>query len=354
MRESLLLFSIVFSFCSFANTEYSQRVWNLQHTFENASSRHTIVYIDRVDLAQRIQNLNIENFEDPKASEKRRNQAVSDYIFDRIHVNLDDLSADLVGDYFESGINVAVPVKIKETNKRICIVFGAQPESTAQEESERMLYWKQMQSTPEYQGKSIQVQFSKKEFTLLADLHETFHCLDPYYIVKQDEGDYENQPTVHRAESYAEVGALLYLANQGYKDLALKRALYRTVGSFMVGRHSDLLGPNLYEGIHFGVVYSFYPALFAVQKEVDSGVLPSEISEIQRLAHQIVEEYSLSDELEYAIYQYQRDPETLDDLIRKMKNDKNDYFRTRFEKVEKERDAYIETLNWAFEKLIKK
>ncbi|MCB0407377.1 MAG: hypothetical protein KDD34_04175, partial [Bdellovibrionales bacterium] len=339
MRGSFLIFSFFYSVCSFANAEYSQRIWDLQRTFENSSPRHTIVYIDRVDLAQRIQNLNIENPENPKNIAKQRNQAVSDYISDRIHVALDDSSADLVGDYFDSGINVAVPIKIKGTNKRICVVFGAQPESTAQEESERMLYWKQMQSTSEYQGKSIQVQFSKKEFALLADLHETFHCLDPYYTVKQETGDYENQATVHRAESYAEIGALLYLAQQGYNDLAMKRALYRIVGSFMVGRHQNLLGPNLYENIHFGVVYSFYPALFTVQKEIDGGSVPSDLLKIQQLAHEIVESYSFRSEAEYAIYQYQRDPNELDNLIQKFKNDKSEYFRTRFQQVEIERDA---------------
>ena len=345
---------LLFSGEGLALSAHSKHLLELQSEFQNASSLHTIVYIDREVLRERMQgeDLDVQKTEDQKV----RNKYIAQFVWERIGVRLDDISADAIGDYYSAGMNVAVPTEVRETGEAICAVLGADPETTAREEAERFLYWDHMKDhTPEYEGKEIDKLLTDREFHLMADMHETFHCMDPYYMVKQKSGTYENEPTVHRAESYAEVGALLYLAGKkGLTQVSETRALYRIVGSFMVGRYGEeLLGPNLFAGINFGVVYSFYPAMFATQEVIDGGLGVMGLEDIQRLAHSIVEENAVVDAHAHAMTQYQARPDNLQQMIEDFRDDDNEYFRNRFRAVEKHRDEYVEVLDWAFAELFR-
>ncbi len=348
------VFGVLLLFCGEgqALSAHSKHLLGLQNEFQNATPLHTIVYIDREILRERMQGQDINLLEDQDI----RNQYIAEFVWERTGVRLDKSASDIIGDYYATGTHVAVPTEVKETGESVCAVLGADPNTTAREEAERFLYWEHMKGhTPEYEGKEIDKILTDREFHLLADMHETFHCMDPYYIVKQKTYDYENEPTVHRAESYAEVGALLYLAGKkGLTQLSETRALYRIVGSFMVGRYGEkLLGPNFFSGINFGVVYSFYPALFATQELIDLGVGHLGLNDIQRLAHSIVEENALESDMAHAMTQYQERPESLQSMIETFKQDDNEALRARFEAVEKYRDEYVEILEGAFAELFR-
>lgn len=349
-----LVFGVMLLFCGQgqALSAHSKHLLKLQDEFKNATPLHTIVYIDREILRQKMKSHGADGWKD----EDIRNQSIAEFVWERVGVRLDDVAADAIGDYYAAGMNVAVPLDIQSSGKSICAVLGADPVATSKDEAERHLYWNEMKDhAPEYQGKAIDKLLKDREFHLMADLHETFHCMDPYYIVKQKTHQYENQPTVHRAESYAEVGALLYLAGKkGLTQITETRALYRIVGSFMVGRYGEkLLGPNLFQGIHFGVVYSFFPAMFATQKMIDQGLGNLGLDDIQRVAHAIVEENAINNNMAHAMNHYQKRPETLQSTIERFKQDRNAKLREKFEAVEKHRDEYAEVVDWAFSELLR-
>lgn len=331
---------------------HSQHLMNLQNEFKNATSMHTIVYIDRAIISERLPKMGDELTEEEVAL---RNKVVSEFVKERIGVSLDNMAADNLGDYYSTGMNVAVPTEIKTTGENICAVFGSNPNNSARAEAERFLYWKEMKGhTQEYDGLDIAQYLTEQEFHLLADMHETFHCLDPYYIPKQKVHQYENEPTVHRAESFAEIGALLYLAEKrGMTNLTETRALFRIVGSFMVGRYGDELIGRGPEGINFGVVYSFYAGMFAAQKIIDQNQVPHSLLGIEEMAHSLVEENAIDSFMSHALTQYQKRPENLQKLIEEFKNSDNEALRNRFIKVEKHRDEYVKVVDWAFSKLFR-
>jgi hypothetical protein len=350
MGGMLLFYAIGLVPSALAKVDYSKMISQMQEEFGESYDRHSIVFFDRVKVQQQFDALSAENEELLKA---RQDQIVTDYVEQKVGFSLEPSNADLLTEYFKMNIAVAVPVK-KRSGERLCAIFSANAGSSAEEDSQRLLYWNQMKGhVAEYEGVELPVVLSSEDLFELSLYHETFHCLDSYYIVKQDTYDYENEETVHKAESYAEVGALLYLAvNKQKTQLAESRALYRIVGSYMAAKYGDeLIGPNPYPDINFGVVYSFYPAMFAAQDHIDAGVAGLSLNEIRELAFEIVEQKAFTSTQMHAIGQYQKNPESQAELIEKFKNDDNESFAQRFRDVERFRDEYVEVLQWAFSEL---
>lgn len=352
-EKGVLYFLLMFvPSVSFGFSGHSQYIWGLQKKFQNASANHTLIYLDREILDERLKTVGWDF--SLEQDQSIRNDVVKQYVFDRLGIRIDDFAADSFGDWYSTGANVAIPTQNKETGEKYCGIMASNPSKTALENGEKYLYWDQMKGhTDEYDGLEIDNKFSKKQFNLMTDLHETFHCLDDWYVVKKSRGEYETQDIVHRAESFAEVGALLYLSTQGERQLAMNRALYRIVGSFMVGRHKDLLGSNFIQGIESSVVYSFFPALFEVHSQVEKGFSSNSLDEIKKLAHEITEAKSLDSHMQHAVLNYQKNPDELDDLIKRFAHNPEEKgpLRQRFVKIEEARDKYAEVVDWAFSNL---
>lgn len=342
-----LIATLAAGFSAQALTKYSEHIDKLQNTFGEASSLHKIVYMDRDRLRRRLA------VKDATGDEKVRNQVMMGFVKDRIGVEVDEVTADHIGDFFETDSNLAIPFTVQDSGEKICVIFPSEPNLNSTQEVHRLLYWEALENTEEYQHKTIKKIMEKEQLTLLADIHETFHCLDPYYAVLREINQYENDKTIHKAESFAEVGALLYLAGQGHTNLVETRVLYRLIGSFMVGRHQDKLGISL-DDINWGVVYSFYPAMFAAQESIDQGFQKSSVEEIISVAHQIVEENSFDEFASHAVRQYQKDPESLYRLIEDFKTDDNPNLVERFAKIEVALGEYLPVLETSFDQLLAK
>lgn len=285
-------------------------------------------------------------------------EVLQSYVQQQVGVVLKLSEADTLLRYFNLSSALAVQVQSAEKH-RVCAIFTSGFGESATLDAERFLYWQQMKDqVPEYEQQRLPVLLSATDFFELSLYHELFHCLDPYYGVKQDHGhsDFETQENFEKFEAFAEVGALLYLAaKKSRTDLVQSRLLYRIVGSFMVGRYGNqLLGPNPYPHLDFSVIYSFYPALLETQAILQNGI-SSELSlaEIIELAGAVVEQTAFTREQSYAISRHQKDPEGLNKLIQAFKKDSNEMLRQRFISVEVYRDQYQDMVDWAFNKLFR-
>lgn len=317
----------------------SESIAQLQRQFGKITDLHPILFIDR-------------DWMDSQTGP--RIDVMDVYAQREANLKLHPRTLDTLVDYLQADIAVALPIHDPATNQWVCVVYGHNPYSSAEEEAKRHLYWDQFKEhAPEYQQKKIQRMLPKEVFARLTDIHETFHCLDSHYMIKARTGQYESEILAHKAESFAEVGAILYMAQEGFKNLVETRVLFRIVGSFMVGRYTDLLGPNLFSNVNFGVVYSFYPALFATQTYIDQ--MPDKklsLDEILKMAHQIVETHSLSGNQAHAMTHYQRHPEKLQKLIDDFRNDQNEKLRAKFLEIEQHRNHYAKVVEWAFSELL--
>lgn len=345
-----ILCAVLFFGCSYygyaeSKNQFDAEILDLQKKFGKASKLYPILYVDKSYFDKNLVQ-DIEKDPDNLAT-------IKEFVLQRTGLKIDDQTADTVYDYYSTQGTFAQIIDFAAAGQKICLIMPPDPNLSHKERADRLLAWDILKGTPEYHGKTANLLLSEKELRLISLYHETFHCLDEHYLPKRKPHSYLDTEEVHKVELFAELGALMFLSQIGYDNLAISRSVYRLVGSYMVGHHKDLIGPSM-DDVYWGAVYSFYNPLLELQDYIDSSKGKLSLQGVLQKTYSMTEELALDDVELFTIDFYQTDPDKQQSLIDEIlapNSTHSKYIIDRFKKVKAYREVYSKALDWAFAEL---
>ncbi len=342
MKFSLLFFTIIFTSITSAETTYSNYINGLQNEFGNISSKK-IVYLDRDIINSKLAKLNSDN-------EKKQSIVIQDFISNISGqvISILDASTLLHG---MSANSLSAYVLKDNNDKSVCVIVPSNPNFNQIQSNLRILNWDLLADKSEFKNLSIAKTLPRETLRLISDLHETFHCLDDDFLPNSQPHGIDHH-FFHRAETFAEVGALLYLKKKGFTDINQTRAEYRTVGSYMTGKY---LTDGPFRHGPWGAVYSLQKAILSIDDLTKNDIPKSwNMNQLQQMAYSITVLKSLNSHEFYGISEYQSKPIILQQNIDRMiERTDFDYLRERFLIVKKTVENYKLSLNKAFLSIFK-
>ncbi len=335
-----------------ALTKHSKHIAQLQKTFGKINKDKPIVYLDRDTLGALFAQ---------SVDETHHVSAIQNFVMEKSGVYIDAPDADTLMKLFKFNYISASLVKNKN-NEKVCVIIPSNPNFNQEQSNIRLLGWytdveiegmtkEPLYNAPEFINKKIVDPLSREVMELMSDLHETFHCLDNNYLPKamKHEVDFH---MIHKSETFAEVGALLYLSKMGYKDIMEKRAQLREVGSTFSNKYISInpLNPG-----PWGAIYSLQRPIRSIASHLENEFIVSwDLSKIIEFANAITEIESLNTHEFYAMESYFSDPELLSNYIEEYTHPNYDfeYLKNRFLIVKQTVESYNESLANSYDLLL--
>ncbi len=347
LQGTILILFILASFAIKATTNHSQYIEELQNKFENASSLNKIVYLDRDKLSILIAQ------QGSKDSRSDRAQPINKFIQSVVGHTLTSFDAETLYFRLSSPANTATPMTSQDGSK-LCIVIPANPNFNQAQSIGRSLFWDQLKNKKEYSEKTIKAPLSLEVSRMISDLHETFHCLDPWFFSEVTHQESAIDPhSIHRSEVFAEVGALLYMKHLGYENINYSQAQIRTLGSYMSGKH--IRPVTLSEPQPWGAIYSLQKAILKIDEAVEYELpFAWNLSDILQRSQAITQLYSLNSHEFHALSELHKNKKNLEGQIIKFRQHNHDYLRNRFLLIEKYIKKYQQDVKEASDFLLEK
>lgn len=171
-----------------------------------------------------------------------RQNIIKDFVFQKTQVQISLNDASNIDDsvYASTDSALALPIKDYDSSKyKICAVFPISPNSDAQGETERITGLNVKKAfTTETDYSQISKKMDFESLYLFSLYHEVSHCLDQTFMPLTLDGSYSQDPhTTHLSEAFAETLAYLKISSRVGTDVAIPRALYRTIYSRIIGEY---------------------------------------------------------------------------------------------------------------------
>lgn len=179
---------------------------------------------------------------------------------------------------------------------KFCVVMPSGLEGTVLDETSRTLGASGMEHL--YNGVSLQrlsKMFTVEQFKLFSLYHEISHCMDRQFLPRAYQGE-PDPHSVHMAESFAEVNALMLLNQRKQaKGLGRGRALLRGIYSKVLGPYLAQQGgtsENLLQEFG-GSIYFLNRSIEAAERRLSQGAPPGSLTGVLALSSQITEQSAL-------------------------------------------------------------
>jgi hypothetical protein len=206
--------------------------------------------------------------------ESKRFELIKDYFAKEKNINLTKNEFINLDPYMTTitGSALAIPVaKSIGGEYKFCAVFANAPNGNSQVETGRIVGFDQRvayKDHPQFNYNNLSEKMTLEELYLFSLYHEVSHCLDEDFLVEMQKtgGDAHG---IHEAESYAEILAYYALIPRLGKEVANRRAVYRTVYSRVVGEYLTTQpsygNPFITKG---GAIYNLGPYLYKAYESV--------------------------------------------------------------------------------------
>jgi hypothetical protein len=282
-----------------ARTDFSKTIQYVQEKYANQFEEYPILIFDKDELSYRYLQKNA--FGKSKEKEVERANIIVEYVKEKTGVEITMPEAMGYEPYTTvlKGSAVALPVLGRtskdKANYVMCAVFPASPNSNQKLETHRILQLDTPDSYENVNFEGLQEKFTYEEMKMFSLYHELGHCMDRTFMPEMYL-TYEATPhDVHLGESFAEVFGLLLLEMEGYKNLGLKRALYRNLystvmGKWFVDNPQNGFGNPLYKS--GGPIYYLVPSILEARKRLEKRKNPlvvTSLEDIKIAAKDIVE-----------------------------------------------------------------
>ncbi len=285
-----------------AKTELSKLVEYVQTTYADSFKDYPILVFDMDEVEYRYAVAKV--FGSSKELEKKRQEIIKQYVFEKVGVELSNNEASTYEMYttiLKNGA-YAMPTLVDGPNRKkvykMCAVFPASPNSNQRLETERITGLKTPGAYKDVTFTGLQEKLEYREMQLFSLYHELGHCMDRIYM-PQNYNTYEvDAHSVHESESYAEVFALMMLEREGLQGTGRTRALLRNLytqemGQWFIDNPQNAFGNQLY--LKGGLIYYLAPTLLATDEFVSRNrdFVKGAVDELLLKAGEIVKEYSV-------------------------------------------------------------
>lgn len=281
---------------------FSVIVWGINHQEEIKRAQSWADSFDR-PYPILIFDRDITNFliksENATDDENKRFEVIKSYMATESGIELSRQDFIVLDTFLTTATNSALAMPILknfEGEYKFCAVFANAPNGNSQVESNRITGFEQADAYkdfPDFNYNNLITKMSFEELYLFSLYHEVGHCLDETFLAAaQSNGGSAHD--IHEAEIYAEILAYFALTQRLGKDVAISRALYRTIYSRVVGDHlttqPSFGDPNIQSG---GAIYNLGPYLLKALELAYFKEINLETS-LDKLAKEFVVENSLN------------------------------------------------------------
>jgi hypothetical protein len=260
----------------FALLFFTVNAWAINHQdelelvsewVEGFDKDYPIIVVDRDKTNFLIESNNAREDQD------KRYELIKSYIKEVSNIDLSLQDFVNIDPYLTSLSNSAVALPILtggyEGDYKFCAVFANAPNGNAQVESNRIIGFNQEEAFldyPDFNYNNLNNKMTFEELYLFSLYHEASHCLDDKFIIEMQENGGEPHG-IHEAEIYAEIMAYFALIPRLGKEVASRRAQYRTIYSRIVGEflttQPTFGNPHVTSG---GAIYNLGPYLYKAQE----------------------------------------------------------------------------------------
>lgn len=275
-------------------TEYGLFIKRAEEKLLSEKTAYPIILMNKDELDWRF--LKARAFGTEMPARQKRERIIQNYVHEKtgLEISVADAANLETYAYILKDSAVALPLANAGTrNYRLCAVFPADPSSSRQLETERILGLGLKEAYGEIKFHNIVPKLSLEELALISIYHEIGHCLDSVFMPQVVE--YADDPhSTHLSESFAETFALLALAREGRLTLAPARSLFRTIysqkiGKFLASHPENSFGNPLYE--YGGAIYNLAPSIESADQYIRNHhqrIQTMTNAELLKLAHDIV------------------------------------------------------------------
>jgi hypothetical protein len=260
--KGIVIFTLLLTAVNSFALNHQDEIERVSEWAESFGKDYPIVVVDRDKTSFLIKSNNAENDQD------KRFELMKAYFLESFSVDLSFQDFVNLDPYTTVLKNSALALPITRGYGReykFCAVFANPPNGNAQVESNRIIGFNQVeayQNYPEFNYKNLNKKMSFEELYLFSLYHEVSHCLDDQFLIEmqQNGGDAHG---IHKAEIFAEVLAYFALIPRLGREVASRRAVYRTIYSRIVGEYLTTQptfgNPHIASG---GAIYNLGPYLF--------------------------------------------------------------------------------------------
>lgn len=296
-------------------TDYGLFIKRAEERLLSEKTSYPIVLINKDELDWRFMKAKAFGAEMP--DRQKRERIIQKYILEKtgLEISAADAANLETYAYILKDSAVALPLADSGTrNYRLCAVFPADPSSSEQLETERILGLGLKEAYGDIKFHNITPRLSYDELALISIYHEIGHCLDSVFMPQVVEYP-DDAHSTHLSESFAETFSLLALAREGRIQLAPARSAFRTIysqkiGKFLASHPENSFGNPLYE--YGGAIYNLAPSIESADRYIQrhhQSIQKMNTAELLKLAHDIVKNSAPDSRVFQAIYTHLADGE---------------------------------------------
>lgn len=262
MRGILLFLGVGLASSFACGINHQAEIQTAQEWGESFNKPYPIFVIDRDVTNFLIQSQNASE------DEEKRFELIKDYFLKEAEISITKQEFINLDPYMTTHTNSALAMPMMDRSNgeyKFCAVFANAPNGNAEVETNRLVSFNQPEAFtdhPDFNYNNLTEKMSLEELYLFSLYHEVGHCLYDEFLVEANKNG-GSPHGIHEAEAYAETLAYLALIPRLGTDVAVRRALYRTIYSRVVGEYLTTVptfgNPHVASG---GAIYNLGPYLY--------------------------------------------------------------------------------------------